>query len=101
VARLGGAALPVEILPFAKSYVMARLADFFVRAIERPDYRTDNGNIVVDGHGWDDSSLPTLADSLVAVPGIVGHGLFLREIDAAYIADDGIVTRLERGQNPR
>ncbi len=101
VARLGGAALPVEILPFAKSYVMARLADFFVRTVERPDYRTDNGNIVVDGHGWDDSSLPTLADSLVAVPGIVGHGLFLREIDAAYIADDGIVTRLERGRNPR
>jgi ribose 5-phosphate isomerase A len=99
--RLGGTPLPIEILPFAKSYVVARLADFFDRTAERPDYRTDNGNIVVDGHGWDDTALQTLADSLVAIPGVVGHGLFLREIDAAYIADGGIVTRLERGRNPR
>ncbi|WP_230481363.1 ribose-5-phosphate isomerase RpiA [Sphingomonas sp. Leaf21] len=99
--RLGGVALPVEVLPFARRYVMGQLANHFVRLVERPDYRTDNGNIVIDGHGWDDTALIALADSLVAIPGVVGHGLFLREIDAAYIADNGIVTRLERGRNPR
>ena len=101
VERLGGVALPVEILPFARGAVLARLADLFDRLVERPDYRTDNGNIVVDGHGWNDGGLEALATTLSAIPGVVGHGLFLREIDAAYIADNGIVTRLERGANPR
>ena len=39
--------------------------------------------------------------ALMAIPGVVGHGLFLTEIDAAYIAGEGIVTRLERGRQAR
>lgn len=99
--RLGTTPLPVEILPFARGYASLRLAQLFVRCVERPDYRTDNGNIVIDGHGWDGAAPHRLADALMAIPGVVGHGLFLHEIDAAYIADNGIVTRLERGPNPR
>ncbi|WP_343527955.1 ribose-5-phosphate isomerase RpiA [Sphingomonas sp.] len=99
--RLGGVALPVEILPFARSAVIARLAHLFERVVERPGYRTDNGNIVVDGHGWDDGGLEALVAGLSTLPGVVGHGLFLHEIDTAYIADNGVVTRLERGAKPR
>ena len=33
---------------------------------------------------------------LDALPGALGHGLFLREVDAAYIADGTVVSRLER-----
>lgn len=98
---LGATPLPVEILPFARGYASLRLAQMFVRCVERPDYVTDNGNIVIDGHGWDDAAPHSLANALMAIPGVVGHGLFLSEIDAAYIAEDGIVTRLERGRNPR
>ncbi|KTT68678.1 ribose-5-phosphate isomerase RpiA [Sphingomonas sanguinis] len=101
VTRLGATPLPVEILPFARGYASLRLAQMFVRCVERPDYVTDNGNIVIDGHGWDDAAPHSLANALMAIPGVVGHGLFLSEIDAAYIAEDGIVTRLERGRNPR
>ncbi len=101
VIRLGATPLPVEILPFARGYASLRLAQVFVRCVERPDYVTDNGNIVIDGHGWDDAAPHSLANALMAIPGVVGHGLFLSEIDAAYIAEDGIVTRLERGRNPR
>ncbi|MET4896365.1 ribose-5-phosphate isomerase RpiA [Sphingomonadaceae bacterium jetA1] len=101
VARLGATALPVEVLPFARAFVLDRLSAYFVRCVERAGYRTDNGHIVIDGHGWDDASPRALADRLMAVPGVVGHGLFLREVDAAYIAENGIVTRLERGRNPR
>lgn len=101
VIRLGATPLPVEILPFARGYASLRLAQMFVRCVERPDYVTDNGNIVIDGHGWDDAAPHSLASALMAIPGVVGHGLFLSEIDAAYIAEDGIVTRLERGRNPR
>lgn len=101
VERLGSTKLPIEILPFARAFAVERLSGLFERLDERTAYRTDNGNIVVDGHGWDDADLPGLAASLAAIPGVVGHGLFLSEIDAAYIADNGVVTRLERGRNPR
>ncbi|MDQ2892962.1 MAG: ribose-5-phosphate isomerase RpiA, partial [Pseudomonadota bacterium] len=33
---------------------------------------------------------------LDSIPGVLGHGLFLDEVDAAYIATNGVVTRLER-----
>ena len=101
VERLGGTKLPVEILPFGRAFVTARLSALFQRLVERADYRTDNGNIVIDGHGWDDADPAALADALMAIPGVVGHGLFLNEIDAAYIAGNGIVTRLERGRQAR
>lgn len=101
VERLGGVKLPVEILPFGQAFVTARLSALFERLEERTDYRTDNGNIVVDGHGWNDADLPALSEALMAIPGVVGHGLFLNEIDAAYIAGNGIVTRLERGRQAR
>ncbi|WP_294308661.1 ribose-5-phosphate isomerase RpiA [uncultured Sphingomonas sp.] len=101
VERLGSTKLPIEILPFARAFAVERLSGLFERLDERTAYRTDNGNIVVDGHGWNDADLPGLAAALAAIPGVVGHGLFLSEIDAAYIADNGVVTRLERGRNPR
>ncbi|KQO55629.1 ribose-5-phosphate isomerase RpiA [Sphingomonas sp. Leaf257] len=101
VERLQGAKLPIEILPFARAFAVERLSGLFERLDERTGYLTDNGNIVVDGHGWNDADLPGLAEALAAIPGVVGHGLFLSEIDAAYIADNGVVTRLERGRNPR
>ena len=101
VERLQGAKLPIEILPFARAFAVERLSGLFERLDERTGYLTDNGNIVVDGHGWNDADLPGLAEVLAAIPGVVGHGLFLSEIDAAYIADNGVVTRLERGRNPR
>ncbi len=101
VERLQVAKLPIEILPFARAFAVERLSGLFERLDERTGYRTDNGNIVVDGHGWNDADLPGLAAALAAIPGVVGHGLFLSEIDAAYIADNGVVTRLERGRNPR
>ena len=99
--RLGDTKLPVEILPFARAFATDQLAMLFERLEERAGYRTDNGNIVVDGHGWDDGDLPALARALSAIPGVVGHGLFPSEIDAAYIATDAIVTRLERGRQAR
>lgn len=101
VERLQGIKLPIEILPFARAFAMERLSGLFERLDERTGYLTDNGNIVVDGHGWNDGNLPGRAEALAAIPGVVGHGLFLSEIDAAYIADNGVVTRLERGRNPR
>ncbi len=96
VERIGAAKLPVEVLPFAAAYVMRVLADIGAAPTVRDNYRTDQGNLVVDCHfGLIDDPRATAA-LLAAIPGILGHGLFLDEVDAAYIAANSVVTRLER-----
>lgn len=99
VGRIGAATLPVEVLPFARAFVLARLDAMFDSVAERGGgaYRTDNGNLIADCRGWRGVPPAVLAAALQATPGVVGHGLFLDEADAAYIADGGTVERIERG----
>jgi ribose 5-phosphate isomerase A len=96
VDLIGGAAVPVEILPFARASVLAALGDAAVlRMAADAPYRTDNGNFIADcALSLDDPH--AVAARLAAIPGALGHGLFLDEVDAAYIAANGVVTRLER-----
>ncbi|MEG3164938.1 ribose-5-phosphate isomerase RpiA [Sphingomonas sp. PB2P19] len=96
VARIGAAKVPVEVLPFAQTYVMQRLAEIGGNPVVRPDYRTDQQNLVVDCRFALLDDPRALGIALAAIPGVLGHGLFLDEVDAAYIADNGLVTRLER-----
>ncbi len=101
VARIGAAKVPVEVLPFARDCVIAALEALGAAVTIRQDYATDNGNIVADcrlamlGHPNE------LAAAIDAIPGALGHGLFLDEVDSAYLATDGIVTRLERNRSLR
>ena len=96
VDRIGAAKLPVEVLPFARAYVMRVLTDMGAAPIIRDNYRTDQGNLVIDCHFASLEDPRTTAATLSAIPGILGHGLFLDEVDGAYIATNGVVTRLER-----
>lgn len=96
VVALGAAKLPVEVLPFARAFVAGRLAALGAR-VERRKRSTDNGNLILDAHFGVIPDVDALAQAIDAVPGALGHGLFLTEVDAAYIAENGIVTRLERG----
>ena len=103
VERLGAAKLPVELLPFARSFVLARLSNLFGSVEERGGgaYHTDNGNLIADCRGWGGQAPEALAATLQAIPGVIGHGLFLREVSAAYIAENGVVARLERAGSTR
>ena len=96
VDRIGAAKLPVELLPFARAYVMRVLGDMGGAPVIRGDYRTDQGNLVADCHFAALDDPRALAAALSAIPGVLGHGLFLDEVDAAYIASKGVVTRLAR-----
>jgi ribose 5-phosphate isomerase A len=96
VDRIGAAKLPVEVLPFAITYVMRVLTELGAAPVMRDNYRTDQGNLVVDCHFATLEDPRATAALLAAIPGILGHGLFLDEVDAAYIATNGVVTRLER-----
>jgi len=100
VARLGAARLPVEVLPFARSFVAAALgrlgATPELRMAGADPYLTDQNNVVLDCAFATLAAPEVLAAALSAIPGVMGHGLFVTEIDAVYIAADGRVERLSR-----
>lgn len=99
VAAIGAAMpVPVEVLPFAGAFVAARLAALgaTVAARDAGAYRTDNGNLVLDARFAGIPDPPALAAAIDAIPGALGHGLFLDEVDAAFIATGGAVRVIER-----
>ncbi|MEO5937922.1 MAG: ribose-5-phosphate isomerase RpiA [Sphingomonas sp.] len=101
VAILGSAPVPVETLPFARSFVAARArglgADPVLRMIRSgKEFRTNQGNLILDCRFGAIADPERLALELQAIPGALGHGLFLTEIEAAYVATDGVVTKMER-----
>lgn len=100
VATIGAAAIPVEVLPFAKVFVAARLVALGGTVVPRAGFVSDQGNPVLDCHFPLDTDHVRLAADIAQIPGALGHGLFLSEVSAAYIADHGIVTRLERRRAP-
>ena len=95
VAAIGAARVPVEILPFARASLLGALGDAALRMHNGAPYLTDNRNLIADCR-LDLGEPRTIAAWLDAIPGVLGHGLFLDEVDAAYIADGSVVSRLER-----
>ena len=82
VPRLGTRVpVPVEVHPFGWRSTQARLeslgADVTLRARGPEVFRTDNGNHILDARFGPIRSPAKLAASLDAVPGVVGHGLFV------------------------
>lgn len=100
VAAIGAAAIPVEALPFAQAFVAARLVALGGTVVPRAGFVSDQGNPVFDCRFPLDTDHVRLAADIAQIPGALGHGLFLSEVSAAYIADHGIVTRLERRRAP-
>jgi ribose 5-phosphate isomerase A len=96
VPAIGGAPVPVEVLPFARASVIAAMEALGAQVRLREGYRTDNGNLVADCAFAVMADPGALVRAIEVIPGALGHGLFLTEVDAAYIAQGGIVTRLER-----
>jgi ribose 5-phosphate isomerase A len=103
VGSLGAVPVPVEILPLARAFVVDRIRQMGAtptlrQAPGRDAYRTDQDNVVID------CKFPALPDpaaisaQLSAIPGVLGHGLFLDEIDTAYIAHAGTVRRVDRAR---
>ncbi len=84
VAALGQRPVPVEVLPFAHSFVSRAVAQLSGSAVLREGV-SDQGNMILDCQ-WERISDPALLDrQLSNVPGLLGHGLFLSEIDELHV----------------
>lgn len=100
VARLGVRALPVEVLPFASALVLRRVRELgCTPALRRAGgqlFRTDQDNLVIDCSFQSIDDPEQLARRLSSIPGVLGHGLFLNEIDALYIGTQQGAQRRDR-----
>ena len=101
VATLGTRPVPIEVLPFARSFVsdavralggepVVRLAATGAPAL------SDQSNLLIDCRFGPIMDPAGLARELTAVAGMLGHGLFLDEIDALFIGRGQGIERLER-----
>lgn len=99
-AALGKRKVPVEILPFGREFVLDAIraagATVQLRTNGGTLARSDQGNLLADCRFADPVDPCAIAAHLSAIPGLLGHGLFLDEIDALYLARDRQVTCVER-----
>ncbi len=100
VERLGTRPVPVEILPAAIGLVGAEIARLGgtseLRLRDEAPWVTDWGHHILDARFPDLEDPSGIARALPAIPGMLGHGLFLTEIDALYLAASDGVSRQER-----
>jgi len=88
VPVLGKFALPVEVIPMARSHVGRELLRRGGHPVLRENYKTDNGNLVLDCHGLTIMDPPQLEAELNNVAGVVTNGIFARRpADLLLLAD--------------
>ncbi|WP_266158889.1 ribose-5-phosphate isomerase RpiA [Dyella silvatica] len=78
VDLLGKFPLPIEVIPMARSLVGREIAKRGGQPVWRDGVVTDNGNWVIDVHGWQIADPAALENDLNQIPGIVAVGLFAR-----------------------
>jgi ribose 5-phosphate isomerase A len=78
VGVLGKFPLPVEVIPMARSHVGRELRKLGAHPVLRENYRTDNGNLILDCHGLTILDPPQLEGELNQIAGVVSNGIFAR-----------------------
>lgn len=101
VAVLGARPVPVEVLPLAQAFVARQVGLLGCEPVLRRDDRgavvaTDQGNIILDCHLTGLQDWAELARHMDGIPGLLGHGLFLSEVDALYLGTADGVLRTDR-----
>jgi ribose 5-phosphate isomerase A len=75
---LGAFALPVEVIPMARSHVGRELVRLGGKPELRQGFVTDNGNLILDVHGLSIADPVGLEAAINQVVGVVTNGLFAR-----------------------
>jgi len=88
VDLLGTFPLPIEVIPMARSLVGREIVKRGGNPVWRDGVVTDNGNWIIDVHGWQIADPVALETDLNQIPGIVTVGLFARRpADVVLIGD--------------
>jgi ribose 5-phosphate isomerase A len=78
VPVLGKFALPVEVIPMARSYVGRECLKRGAQPALRENFKTDNGNLILDCRGLVILDPPALEVDLNNIAGVVTNGIFAR-----------------------
>ena len=78
VPVLGKFPLPLEVIPMARSYVGREMLRRGAQPALRENYRTDNGNLILDCRGLTILDPPALEAELNHIAGVVSNGVFAR-----------------------
>src|SRR5215213_8683668 len=78
VPVLGKYPLPVEVIPMARSYVGRELLRRGAQPTLRENFKTDNGNLILDCRGLAILDPATLEVDLNNIAGVVTNGIFAR-----------------------
>jgi len=97
VPVLGKFPLPVEVIPMARSYVGRELRKLGGHPELRQDFKTDNGNLILDCHGLTLLDPPRTEAELNNLPGVVTNGIFARRpADVLLLAESGGVRTVKK-----
>ena len=95
VSVLGKFPLPVEVIPMARSYVGRELLKLGAQPVLRENFKTDNGNLIIDCHGLTILDPPALEAKINQIAGVVTNGLFAqRPADLLLLGEPGGVRAL-------
>lgn len=75
---LGAFPLPIEVIPMARSLVAREIVRRGGQPVWREGTVTDNGNWILDVHGWRITDPVALESDLDQITGVVSVGLFAR-----------------------
>ena len=78
VPVLGKFPLPVEVIPMARSHVGRELLRMGAQPVLRENYKTDNGNLILDCYGLTLLDPPKTEAELNNIAGVVTNGIFAR-----------------------
>ena len=102
VKKLGDrGSIPVEVVPFGLPLVTAKIKSLGmkprVRENDGKQFITDNGNLILDCAVTKIASPARLDRDLLAIPGVVGTGLFIALADVVLVAEEsGKIRTLKR-----
>ena len=107
VEVLGRFPLPIEVVPFGLAATRRGISKAFAQASVSGEmvlrkgkdghvFVTDGGHWIVDAHLGRIKDAPRLAGLLVAIPGVVEHGLFTDFASAVVLAGGGGIRVVER-----
>jgi ribose 5-phosphate isomerase A len=99
VPVLGKFPLPIEVIPMARSHVGREVVRMGGHPELRPNFTTDNGNLIVDCHGLTLLDPAKTEAELNNVAGVVTNGIFARRpADVLLLAQgSGNISVISRG----